>query len=354
MSSRKRVLFLYSELAGYFLSAARTLAETYDVEVVIVRWPVHPAAPFQTNSASWATIYDRAQFDDDALVRLCTDVQPDMLYTSGWMDTGYRRAAALFRRKGIPVVCGVDSQWTGALRQRLLALTGRSLLHRCYSHVWVAGIYQYEFARRLGFAREQILMGVYTADVPSFARAYESSRPRKASRYPQTLLYVGRLVPEKGVDLLCSVFASLRAQARNGWGLKIVGSGSLSHSLTSYPDVEIASFVQPQVLPALAESAGAFALPSVIEPWGVVLHEFAAAGLPLIASTSCGAASAFLHDRYNGFSFAARDARGLEKAMCALFAQPLESLLRMGDRSHELALQLTPDLWAATAYRLIS
>jgi glycosyltransferase involved in cell wall biosynthesis len=197
-------------------------------------------------------------------------------------------------------------------------------------------------------------MGVYTADVPTFARVYEQSRAEKRTQYPRTLLFVGRLVPDKGVDLLSSVFTSLSSEARNEWKLKIVGSGSLRQSLSSSPDVEISGFVQPTELPALAQHAGAFALPSVIEPWGVVLHEFAAAGLPLIASSSCGAASAFLRDAYNGYTFRAGDAGDLGRAMRDLFGQSLESLLRMGARSHELSLQITPALWAATVYRLMS
>ena len=46
-----------------------------------------------------------------------------------------------------------------------------------------------------------------------------------------------------------------------------------------------------------------FCLPSLIEPWGVVVHEFASMGLLLLLFKNVGSGTEFLINGYNGFSF---------------------------------------------------
>ena len=43
---RKKILFLYFELAGYFMACINRLIELYEVDVHIVRYPVNAIAPF--------------------------------------------------------------------------------------------------------------------------------------------------------------------------------------------------------------------------------------------------------------------------------------------------------------------
>ena len=66
--------------------------------------------------------------------------------------------------------------------------------------------------------------------------------------------------------------------------------------------VEMLGFVQPDDLPAVLERAGCLVLPSRFEPWGVVVHEAAAAGLPIVCTPVCGAATRLVLDGYNGSS----------------------------------------------------
>ena len=47
--------------------------------------------------------------------------------------------------------------------------------------------------------------------------------------------------------------------------------------------------MQPEDLLAFMSTGKAFVLPSTFEPWGVAVHEFAAAGYPLILSDAVGA-----------------------------------------------------------------
>ncbi len=50
------------------------------------------------------------------------------------------------------------------------------------------------------------------------------------------------------------------------------------------------------------QKSGCFILPSIFEPWAVVIHEFACAGLPIIATEVCGATPHFVINGFNGLS----------------------------------------------------
>lgn len=339
-----RILILYSELAGYTLACLRALMEDGRHEVCLVKWPVNREAPFQFDFDARIQVYDRDQLGDKAVAKVAVDFQPEIIFISGWMDKGYLKAALPFRQKGIPVIAGIDNQWVGSMRQRIATWMSPFLVKKYFSHMWVSGLRQYEYARRLGFDRNHIRLGYYSADVEAFSQAYRTNRETKSRQYPKRLLYVGRLVPFKGIGEVTQAF--IRLAEKYDWSLQIVGAGEIN--VPSHPRIQVQGFVQPEALPSLAEGAGAFVLASHVEPWGVALHEFAAAGLPLLASEAVGAADAFVKDGYNGYVHKAQEVSSMAQAMERLFQLDDATLNLWGDRSHQLAQQITPTVWVST------
>jgi glycosyltransferase involved in cell wall biosynthesis len=347
--SSQCVLFLHSHLSGYFLRCLEALRALTNASIHVVSKGVAGDAPFEVGLPSGIRQYDRFALDAAGLQALADALNPVAIFVSGWTDLSYLRVARDARRRGVPVVCCSDSAWEGRLRQRLLAATRRLHMRKLFSHMWVAGQPQYGYARILGFAASETRTGVYSGDVELFARAYRGAREHKRTAYPKTLLYVGRLAVEKGVRELHAAFRSIPEIARNGWTLRMVGNGPLRDELTAFPGFQLESFRQPWELPELAIAAGAFILPSSREPWGVVVHEFAAAGLPLICSDAVGAATAFLIPKHNGFLFSRGESAQLREALLQLMACTDAELNTMSERSHSLSRRQTPDLWAATA-----
>jgi len=82
-------------------------------------------------------------------------------------------------------------------------------------------------------------------------------------------------------------------------------------------------------------AADVFALLSVHEPWGVVVNEAAACGLPLLLSDRVGASADLLVDGENGFRVVAGDVEG---AAAAIRRLATDHALRVaaGARSREL------------------
>lgn len=342
-----KVLVLYSELAGYIVACMKEYISTYQGEMHVVRWPVNPVAPFRFEDMPGLKYYERQAMDEAAMIRLGEEIQPDAIYITGWIDKAYLKVAAHFRKKGLPVIAAFDTQWRGDLRQRLAVAMSPFYFRRIFSHAWVPGLYQYEYARRLGFDRTHILTGMYAADTRLFEAAYPQAIAQKALDYPRTLLYVGRMDESKGLPELYAAFQSLSDTERQGWQLRLVGTGPLRQTLKPTPTIHLQDFVQPEELPALAHTAGAFILPSRFEPWGVVVHEFAAAGLPLLCSDAVGAGTAFLRPGYNGLLHPQGDQAAIKDMLKRFFALPPAQWLEMGKRSHALAQQISPSTWAA-------
>ena len=106
-------------------------------------------------------------------------------------------------------------------------------------------------------------------------------------------------------------------------------------------------FLQPHHLVQELPRFGCFILPSRSEPWGVVVHEFAAAGFPLLLSDVVGSARHFLIDGLNGFSFNSDSVASLTKSMKKIISLSDDKLYEMGSHSITLSSRITPHSSAA-------
>jgi len=278
-------------------------------------------------------------------------LDPKAIYISGWVDKNYLQVGKTFRRKGIPIICGLDNQWFGSLKQRLASWISPFYLKPIFSHIWAAGTYQYEFAHRMGYERHEILRGVYSADVEKFAAtplAYPNG-------FPHRFVYVGRLVKVKGIQHFSDAIRQLNAKHTHDWEFLIFGKGPEEKTFEPLePNVKMIGFVQPDELAKYAQEGGVFVLPSTFEPWGVVVHEFAAAGFPVLVSDACGASTAFLRNGYNGYAFRPNHTPSLLSAFEKIIHSTDDALIQMGHRSRELARSITPDTWAATLFQTLN
>lgn len=344
-----RVLFLYTELAGYFLACLRQLREQYPVDIHVVHWPVNKEAPFVLEKDA-GTFYDRTRYDRSALKDLVAGLSPDVIYCSGWIDKEYLEICSSYRSI-IPVVLGLDNQWTGTFRQKLVQLFGRGWIRKRFSHCWVPGAPQERYARRIGFNMEKILKGFYSGDVARFSQYYEQSIAQKRTRFPRRFIYAGRYYSFKGVTDLWNAFVELQNEIPNDWELWCIGTGDLEPF--HHPKIRHFGFIQPGDMESIIKNTGVFVLPSRFEPWGVVVHEFAAAGFPLLCSRAVGAAAEFLEEGVNGFTFEAGNKEQIKNALKRMMASSDEELLRMGEHSREKASAITPVTWGNTLMTLL-
>lgn len=345
MSSPK-VVFLYTEIAGYFLACCRELVKQ-GAEVHVVCWPVNPEAPFRFSVPEGVVLYDRQSYDTARLLELVKGLGPSVIVCSGWIDKGYLEVCKELNRK-IPSVLTLDNHWKGGVKQLAATLISPFYLHRRFSWCWVPGTPQSEYALKLGFKKERVMQGFYSADLDLFNSHYTSTFPAKEKKFPKRFIYVGRYYDFKGVGELWEAFAELDPAE---WELWCFGTGDVAP--VQHPKIRHFGFVQPDELGKYIADTGVFVLPSHKEPWGVVVHEFAAAGFPLVCSDRVGAASAFLKEGENGYVYKGEDKDALKGVLKKIMAAGEAELAAMGKKSHERAQAISPRLWANSLLGLI-
>lgn len=347
--SRPKLLILYTELASYTIACLHAL-DLSQLEVHLVRWPVNKEAPFQFEISPQVHVYERNDYDDKKLLQLAEKIKPDAILCSGWIDKGYLNVCRAFSSSAVNILT-MDNKWQGTARQYAACLFARFSLKPVFKYIWVPGEQQKIYARKLGFRPGQIRTGFYSADLPQFDSQYLANRAAKQNHFPHRILYVGRYYDFKGVNELWAAFERVKAETASDWELWCVGTGDLVPA--RFEGIRHFGFVQPADLHTFIRDCGVFVLPSIVEPWGVVVHEFAAAGFPLLLSKNVGAAGAFLQEGQNGFSFDAADTEQLAGCIRKMINLGDKELFAMGECSHELGLKISPRTWAETLHSLI-
>mgnify|MGYP001108129582 CR=1 FL=1 len=345
------ILYLYSEVMGYTIVTILALIKK-GAEVHVVYKDTDNKTPYILSGFENLYLYRRSRYTQRTLKQLAKRVDPQITVVSGWVDKEYLNVARELRRERKVVVCGLDGQWQGSLRQQFARILGWfSYFHRFFSNAWVAGVYQYEYARKLNFSKNEIIFDLYSADLDLFARIRNGPSEMKKTEYPHRFLFVGRLEPVKGLDVLLRAW-SLLGEQRKDWELHLIGNGSLRDELIENPGVVVKDFLQPSELINEFSNAGCFILPSRAEPWGVVVHESAAAGLPLICSDVVGAAVSFLIDGSNGYLFKSSDFLDLSSKLLNMIQADDEDIRKMGQISARLSKKITSDSSAANLLSL--
>jgi glycosyltransferase involved in cell wall biosynthesis len=115
---------------------------------------------------------------------------------------------------------------------------------------------------------------------------------------PIRLLFVGRLVSQKGLDVLFRALSLLKEQAGKNhvdWTLTIAGEGPLKNELARASEglrlsdrITFRGWLERGHLPAVYKNADVFVLPSRDEGMPNAMLEAMAAGLPVIGSRVAG------------------------------------------------------------------
>ncbi|MFM7311035.1 MAG: glycosyltransferase [Flavobacteriales bacterium] len=343
----KRILILYRELAGYFIDCVEYLCEHHDVQADIVAYPINSEAPFQFKHSQRIRIFSRAEMNLEQLTSLTQSGDYQLIFCGGWFDNDYLSA---LRQRQCPSLLGFDNAWEGSLKQQLATLYARWRIRPLFDYAFVPGKEQQRFARKMGFKKSHIISGAYSCNVQHFDATYHQ-RLQRENHDEKKLIYAGRYIQAKFLPELFEAWIELAHEQRlEGWTLHAIGTGDLYPSRTLHPSIVHHGFLQPQEMLRVMQEGDAFILPSRFEPWGVVVHEFAAAGYPLILSSSVRASEAFLSEPMNGYSFPSGNRHALRETLLRMIQTSHVQRLEMGVQSRALAESITPATWASSLY----
>ena len=284
--------------------------------------------------------------------------RPDVLMCGGYNYIASWTATRWARRNRVPFLLWTESTAKDFRRRyRLIESLKSNFLRQCDGFV-VPGISSFEYLQSFGAPQEIVFTAPNAVDTRFFTERAEATRrncagQRCALRLPERFfLYVGRLVAEKGVVDLLQAYATLAPELRRQVGVVFVGDGAARPDLTrlaaaiSPGTVHFAGFAQRDQLAGCYALADAFVFPTRTDPWGLVVNEAMACGLPIICSSTAGCAANLVRDHWNGRVVCAGDIGELASAMNELARNP-ELRALMGQRSRERGLRYSPEAWAA-------
>ena len=163
-----------------------------------------------------------------------------------------------------------------------------------------------------------------------------AAQERRGSFAALRMTYVGRLAIEKGVLVLMDAARILRERGV-AFQLTIVGSGPLESEMRERNlDVEFAGPQPHDEISKWFQAADVVIVPSLNEPFGLVIIEALAAGTPVIAS-NVDDIPTIVRDRENGLLVPVNDAKAL--------ADAIELLAKDRQLLSELRKNARPSVW---------
>lgn len=335
------IIYLYTSVNGFVISTLKALHDTGNVKGIHLVYRARDTTDgnrFVVDGTPWLKLIPRDTITEIGILELLRSIQPEIVYVGGWVDKTYLRAVSRFRATGgkTQVVCGIDDQWKGSLRQYVGRIYFRLFYRKLFDYMWVSGKPQYHYAQRFGYESEEIICNLLSADTSVFNKKAEPAR---------RFVFVGRFAPVTGIDLLIEAYNTLPEAVRAAWPLVLIGDGSLRKQIEAQAstNIIIKPYLQPAELRVELMRGGVACVPSYANQWGVVIHELALLGYPMIVSSICGAATEFLVSGYNGYLFRSHDLKALRDAMLRIISLTDAERALFADRSQQLGLRITPE-----------
>jgi glycosyltransferase involved in cell wall biosynthesis len=264
----------------------------------------------ESASAGQALIRDRLIGN---LVRLA----PDVLAVPGWYEPASLAAIKWARASNVPVVMMSESTRNDEHRYPHREFVKRQIVRMCSAAV-VGGTPQAAYMQELGMEPSRIVDGYDVVDNDHFAHGAAAARNDSDSKRSEFqlpgnyFLASSRLIPRKNLLRLIAAYQLYRRQIGDGhaWHLVILGYGSQEPELHAEIErrglqswVSLQGFQPYNRVPTYYGLAGAFIHPALSEPWGLVVNEAMAAGLPPLVSKAAGCAADLVTDGETGFQF---------------------------------------------------
>ena len=186
------------------------------------------------------------------------------------------------------------------------------------------GASQYVVDKLAAFGVTRLFRTPLGVDIECFhPSADAASSGLAATAAPRRLLYLARLAPEKGIDLLMQAYPAFRDPAR--FQLVIGGKGPLEGAVErfvrAFPEVQRLPYLtSPEAVAAAFGSADLVIQPGPYETFSLATLEALATGSPVVTADAGGAAE--LAREFGGETFASGSAGALAEAILRWHGSP--------------------------------
>ncbi len=273
--------------------------------------------------------------------QLVEGIRPNVIHIHGVWSPYLVAFARVAYANGIPVVVaphGMLEPWplTQHARRKSLAMrTYQGWVLRKAAAVHATSDAEAANLRALGVTKAPIFVIPNLIDEPP-SDAVAGRGPGAGSRN-KTLLFLSRIHPKKGLDMLLRAWADLQPR---DWNLLIVGHGEPSYvnelkkvaETLSLQNVEFRSHVDGEEREAMFARSDALILPTFSENFGNIVAEAMVRGLPVITTT--GTPWSVVAEKQLGW-YVEPNPAGVKQALAGLFATNSQALSAMGARAKD-------------------
>jgi glycosyltransferase involved in cell wall biosynthesis len=254
--------------------------------------------------------------------RSLTKFRPDVVVLSGYMQPTVQLAALWCRSHRVPYAIACETSFRSSSPKGFRAVAKRLLVKPQVSNMAFGlpvGREAAEYLRKWGADDIPMYYFPNTPDATKIAetvlkvrntRADASVRRQYGIEHTEKIvLFVGRMIEAKRPLDLFDAFVAV-GERLGGYTLLMAGDGpllpQLRHRAAHLRNVRLPGWIsEPEAVFKLMAIASVMVLPSQHEPWGAVVNEAMAAGVPVIASDRVGAAVELIENGRNGFIFEA-------------------------------------------------
>ena len=243
---------------------------------------------------------------------------PKVIIIGGYDRLACWAAFVLSKKRKRKAILIIESHYLDRSRYVIKEGIKRLFVSRCDA-ILAAGTRHRDYVIKLGAKPENIFItrGVGGVDLSLYQTAVLEHRENKLEFCNELgipsknyFLYVGRFSPEKNLLFLLKAYKRFKnTEETDNWGLILVGDGPQRKEIEGFiidkgiKDVFLPGFIQKEELPRFYAISKIFVLPSISEPWGLVVDEAMTLGLPLLVSNRCGCYPDLIKEGINGFSF---------------------------------------------------
>lgn len=287
-----------------------------------------------------------------SLLKALSRLDPEVVLIPGYYTLPAFAAMLWSQWKGRTSVLMTETTATDHLRIAWKEKIKSSLIRTMFDWAVTGGAAHVRYLHQLSFPPERIakFYDVVGNDriQQSTAALREHSTAASQGLPEKYFLFVGRLAEEKNVCGLLRAWLAYRARGGR-WSLVLAGDGPEANNIRALltsseysDDVLLLGHKTSRELVPLFAFAGCFVLPSMREPWGLVVNEAMAASLPLIVSDHCGCAEDLVTHGGNGFVFDPSDQEALIRCLQVIDRLPEEELRHRGRQSGERIGKYSP------------
>jgi len=359
-------VIIYSNFGPYHIARlcalAKILPATYAIEIAsnqkIYPWrPDKEHLEFQSKTLFAARSFESVPIGQQckAIKEALSKISPEIVVVAGYGKLVMRAAANWAKKQGVPSILLFSSTYFDHPRKWWKEFVKRILIKQ-YFAVAATGQRAFDYAHQLGTPRNRIFKVGNVVDNTHFLNAHKSlnenkDSTRKRLNLPeQYFLAVSRLSKEKNYSVLLNAFKEYRKQGGK-WDLVVVGGGPQEQQLLNMvelyriPGVCFVGWQSYGDLPIYYALACCFILPSLSEPWGLVVNEAMACGLPVLVSKRCGCMPELCRPGENGYDFDPCDTDEIVGLMLRVSSGKVD-LRVMGEVSRRIVSNFTPKTWA--------